>query len=137
MGEQFDQLAAFAARLLDRPSDQLFADAAAAAIGGDADVLDQAARGTLRTQARQHAKLQATDDTAALLGHHELDVRIAIEHLERLEVRRRQRLFEPLTRAASLRPDDPVIGVEFARALAPCGTRAMRSRPSLSPPRVA
>ncbi len=31
---------------------------------------------------------------------------------------------EPLTLAVSLRPDDPAIGIEFARTLAPCGTRA-------------
>jgi tetratricopeptide (TPR) repeat protein len=31
---------------------------------------------------------------------------------------------EPLARAASLRPDDPTIGVEFARSVKLCGTRA-------------
>jgi lipoprotein NlpI len=31
---------------------------------------------------------------------------------------------EPLARAASLRPDDPVVGVEFARSVKLCGSRA-------------
>src|SRR6267142_2448275 len=42
MGQQFDQLAAPCAGFRQRPPHQLLADAAAAAIGGDADVLDQA-----------------------------------------------------------------------------------------------
>src|SRR5712671_4508176 len=66
MGEQLDQLAIPGARLRDRPLHELLADAAAAAIGGDADVLDQAARGPLRTQSWQDAKLQAADDRPAL-----------------------------------------------------------------------
>src|ERR1700694_1514449 len=55
--QQLDQLATLAARLRDRPLHQLLADAAAAAMGGDADVLDQAARGALRAQSRQDAEL--------------------------------------------------------------------------------
>src|ERR1700710_3141376 len=64
--EQLDQLAALAARLRDRALHQLLADAAAAAMRGDADVLDQAARGALRAQARQDAELQAPDNRTAL-----------------------------------------------------------------------
>src|SRR5258708_34130998 len=75
MGQELHHLAALGARLLDRPSDQLFADAAAAVIGGDADILDQAARGALRAEARQHAELRATDATAALRRPPEPDVR--------------------------------------------------------------
>ena len=79
---------------------QLLADAAAAAIGGDANVLDQGARGALRTQPGQDAKLQAADHGAALLGDHELDVRILLDRLERPEIGRRQRIFDPFTPAA-------------------------------------
>ena len=64
MREQLDQLAAFTPRFADRPLHELFADAAAAPIGGDAHVLDQPARGALRAQARQNAELQAADDVA-------------------------------------------------------------------------
>ena len=46
--EQFDQLALIETRLRHRPLHQLLADAAAAAMAGDADVLDQGARGALR-----------------------------------------------------------------------------------------
>ena len=46
--EQFDQLAAFGARFCHRPLDHLPTDAAAAAMHGDANVFDQAARGALR-----------------------------------------------------------------------------------------
>ena len=66
----------------------------------DADVLDQAARGALRTQSRQDAELQAADHRPALLRDHELDVRIAIDRLERLEIGFRQRFLDPLARAA-------------------------------------
>src|SRR5260370_39129313 len=101
MGEQFDQLAAFGARLSDGPLHQLFADAAAAATAGDANVLDQRARGALRTQSRQDAELQAADDgPLAVHRDHELEVRIAVDRLERLEIAIRQRIFEPLPRAA-------------------------------------
>ena len=59
------------------------------------------------------ALTSAPDDTDALLmlGRLETDM-LSCEGLE------------PLTRAASLRPDDPATGIEFARVLAPCGTRA-------------
>src|ERR1700759_2298451 len=66
MGEQFDDLAASRARPFDGPAHELLADTAAAAIGGDADILDQAARGALRAQPRQNAKLQAADDAPRL-----------------------------------------------------------------------
>src|ERR1700694_5055329 len=48
MREQFNQLATLGARFRDGPLQHLLADAAAAALGGDANVLDQAARGALR-----------------------------------------------------------------------------------------
>ena len=60
---------------------ELFADAATAAIGGDADVFDQAARRPLRAQARQDAELQAADDAARFFRDHESDVRIGIKPL--------------------------------------------------------
>ena len=80
MRQQFDQLASLCARFRDRPLHHLLADAAAAAMSGDADILDQAARGALRTQPRQDAELQAADHRAlAVLGDHELDIRIAVD----------------------------------------------------------
>jgi hypothetical protein len=48
MCQQFNQLAAFRARFRDGPLHHLLSDAAAAALGGDANILDQAARGALR-----------------------------------------------------------------------------------------
>jgi len=61
----------------------------------------------------RRALTAAPDDTDALLmlGRLETD-QLNCEGLE------------PLTRAASLRPDDPVIGIEFVRVLAPCGASA-------------
>jgi tetratricopeptide (TPR) repeat protein len=84
-----------------------------------ADLIDSARKATATGDRRgaveilHRAVAAAPDDTDALLmlGRLETDQ----IHCEALE---------PLTRAASLRPDDPVIGVEFARALAPCGSRA-------------
>ena len=55
MRKQFDQLASAAARFRHRPLHHLLADAAAAAMAGDTNVLDQAARGALRAQPRQNA----------------------------------------------------------------------------------
>ena len=70
-------------------------------MAGDADVLDQAARGALRAQPRQDAELQAADHRPALaFRDHQLDVRIALDPLERLEIGRRQRILDPLARAA-------------------------------------
>ena len=46
--EQFDQFAAFGAGFSDGPLHHLLADAAAAAMAGDANVFDQAAGGALR-----------------------------------------------------------------------------------------
>jgi hypothetical protein len=60
--QQLDQSAIAGARFTDGPLHQLFADAAAAAWRGDPNVLDQAARGALRTEAGQDAELQASDD---------------------------------------------------------------------------
>jgi len=56
----------------------------AAAVGGDADVLDQAARGALRAQSGQDAELQAAHNRPALFRDHEPDIRVAVERLERL-----------------------------------------------------
>src|SRR6478752_10325956 len=53
MREQLDQLASAATRLRNRPLHQALADALAAAMGGDANVLEQTARCALRTQPRQ------------------------------------------------------------------------------------
>jgi hypothetical protein len=48
---------------------------------------DQAARGALRAQPRQNAELQAADHGAlAVLGNDELDIRVAVEPLERREI---------------------------------------------------
>src|SRR5260370_19956391 len=100
VGEQFDQPAFPGARFRNRPLHQLLADAAAAAMAGDANVLDQGARGALRTQSRQTAKLQATDHRTALLGNHELDVWIPLDRLECPELGRRQRGLDPFAAAA-------------------------------------
>src|ERR1700754_5346433 len=102
MGEQFDDLAALRTRALDGPTHELLADAAAAMIGGDADVLDQAARRPLRAQPWQDAKLQAADDTARLLRDHQLDIGIALDPLEGVEIELRQRLLQPFARAAKM-----------------------------------
>ena len=77
MRQQLDQLATLLARLGDRPSHHLLADATAAAMGGDANIFDQAARSALRTEPRQDAELQTADDsTIIVLRDHELDVLI-------------------------------------------------------------
>src|ERR1700732_3017084 len=73
--EQLDQFAAFGARFNDGPLHHLLADAAAAAMAGDANVFDQAARGALRAQSGQNAELQAADHGAVgVLRYHELDM---------------------------------------------------------------
>src|SRR6185295_19335274 len=101
MRQQFDQFASPRTRFRDRPLHQLLADAAAAPVAGDADVLDQPARGTLRAQPRQDAELQAADHRAlAVLGDDEDDVRVAINGFEGREIGSRQRLLDPLARAA-------------------------------------
>src|SRR5207247_3369674 len=64
MRQQFDQSASLGPCFHDRPLHHLLADAAAAAVFGDADVLDQATRGALRTQPRPNAELQAADHGA-------------------------------------------------------------------------
>jgi hypothetical protein len=98
--QQFDQDAAFGARLPDRPLHQLLADAAAATMPGYSNILDQGARGALRTQSWQYAKLQASDNRAAFLGDDELDVRVSLDRLEAAEIRWRQRFFNPFAPAA-------------------------------------
>src|SRR5215218_1186417 len=101
MRQQFDQPASPGARFHHRPLHHLLADAAAAAAFANADILDQAARGALRAQARQDAELQAADHGAlAVLGHDELDVRVAVDRLERREIALRQRILDPLTGTA-------------------------------------
>src|SRR5258708_37661705 len=125
MREQFDQLAAPGARFRDGPLHHALSDAAAAAMSGDANILDQAARGALRTQPRQDAELQATDDGACtILCYHKLDVRIAGERFEGAEIRRRQRVFEAFACAAERivrqhRHDD----TDVVAARAPDGNR--------------
>lgn len=101
MRQQLDQLATLCACFSNGPLHQLFADSAAAAWRGNANVLDQGARGALRTETRQDAELQAADDGAVtLLRDRELDIRIAIDRVERSEIALRQRILEPLARAA-------------------------------------
>jgi tetratricopeptide (TPR) repeat protein len=67
-------------------------------------------RGAGATLRRALAAAPDDADALLLLGRIENDQ----IHCEALEL---------LKRAASLRPDDPVIGIELARALAPCGSR--------------
>src|SRR3978361_1198302 len=82
--QQLDELAPPGLRRGDRPLHQLLADTAAAAMRGDANVFDQAARGALRAQPRQDAELQAAyNDTVSPLRHHELDMRIMLKRFER------------------------------------------------------
>src|SRR5260370_20227667 len=101
MREELAQLAAPGACFRNGPLHKLLADATAAAMRGDANILDQAARGTLRAQSRQDAKLQAADDgPVSILRDHELDVWIAFDRLECPEIGRRQRVFDPFARAA-------------------------------------
>ena len=102
MGEQLDQLAAPRLRLADRPLHELLADAAAAAIGSDADILDQAARGALRAQARQDAELQAADDAARASSATMSWMFGSRSAARRRRNRRRQRLLEPLAGAAEM-----------------------------------
>src|SRR5690348_7412211 len=102
MRQKLEQLAAPRLGPVDRPLHQLLANTKAAAVGCYAHILDQTARCALRTQARQDAKLQAADDAPALLRHHEFDVRIMAQPLERLVIRRGQRILQPLPRAAEI-----------------------------------
>src|SRR5947208_12995166 len=101
MRQQFDQFAFPRACFHNRPLHHLLADAAAAAVFGDADILDQAERGALRAQPRQDAELQAADHGAlAVLGDDKENIRVAVYRLERREIGLRQRVFDPLTVAA-------------------------------------
>jgi hypothetical protein len=101
MRQQFDQLASAAPRLVDRPLNHLFADAFASPARGNTDVLDQAAPRSLPTQSRQDAKLQAADDGAIIaFRHHQLDVVVGFERLERCELSRRQRICDTFAAAA-------------------------------------
>ena len=84
-----------------------------------ADLIDSARKAAAAGDRRgasailQRAVAAVPDDTEALLllGRIEND-------------QARCEALEPLVRAASLRPDDPVIGVEFARSVKLCGNRA-------------
>src|SRR3954462_1288134 len=74
MRQQLDQIATARFRFRHRPLHQLLANAAAAAIGSDADVFEQTAPAALRAEARQDRELQATDHPAFALGNHKLDI---------------------------------------------------------------
>src|SRR5215217_6716750 len=87
MGEQLDQLATALLGFRKRPLNKLLADAAAAPTTGNPNVLDQGARGALRTQAGQDAKLKATDNDTALLRHDELNSCVVLDRIESCEVR--------------------------------------------------
>src|SRR3981189_2135309 len=101
MGEQLDQLATPGAGFRDSPLQELLADAPAAAVAGDADVLEQAARGALRTQSRQDAELQAAHHGAVpIFGDHELNIWVLFERVHRAEIGRGWGVFEPFARAA-------------------------------------
>src|SRR5260370_36320022 len=128
MRQQLDQLATPGARFRDGPLHHLLADAAAAAMRGDANVLDQAARGALRTQSRQDAELQAADDGAfTILRDHELDIRIMVERFERPEIGRWQRLVEPFARAAKrIRRQHPDDDADVVATSAPDRNRGRR-----------
>src|SRR5262245_13956130 len=88
MRQQLDELAVFGTRLADGPLHELLANAAAAAMRGDAHILDQRARGALRAEARQDAELQAADHGALLFRNDEREVRIAIDPVEGVEIGR-------------------------------------------------
>src|SRR5262249_3671489 len=73
--QQLDKLAAALAGFAKRPMHELLADTLAAAMRSDANILDQSARGALRAESRQDAKLQAADDSPALaFRHHQREV---------------------------------------------------------------
>src|SRR3979490_2761544 len=75
MRQQFDQRATLRARFGNGPLHDFFSDAAAAAMRGDANILDQHARGALRAQSGQDAELQAAYDGAVFIFRdHELDM---------------------------------------------------------------
>src|SRR4051812_978165 len=99
MCQKFDKTAAARLRFRHRPLHQLLADAAAAAVGGDADILEQASDAALRADAGQDRELQAADHPALALGDHELEILIALDPLERHVIDRRQRLLHPLAGA--------------------------------------
>ena len=116
MRQQLDQLATLCACFANRPLHQLFADPAAAPWRGDANVLDQGTRGALRTEARQDAELQAADHGAVtLLSDHKMQIRIAIDRIERCEIALRQRILEPLEmRSTSLSTWDVPAVADYA-----------------------
>jgi hypothetical protein len=75
-------------------------DAAAAAMRGEANVLDQATLGAPRAQPRQDAELEAADHvTVIVLCDHKLDMRMTVNRFERPEIFRRQRLLDPFAAA--------------------------------------
>src|SRR4051812_23066899 len=102
MRQQFDQIAAARFRFRHRPLHQLLADAAAAAIGSNADVFEQTPPAALRAETRQDRELQAADHRALALGNHELDILIALDPRECLVIGRRQRVFYALACAPEM-----------------------------------
>ena len=98
-----------------------------AATKAPADLLDSARKAAAAGDRRgattilQRAVAAAPDDTETLL----LLGRIETDQIHCTAL-------EPLTRAVSLQPDDPVIGIEFARALAPCGSNRARAVATLA-----
>ena len=82
MRQQFDQFASPRACFHNRPLHHLLADATTAAVAGDANILDQAARGALRAQPRQDAELQTADHRPALaFRHHQREIGIGAQIL--------------------------------------------------------
>src|SRR3954451_12679786 len=102
MCEQFAQIAAARFRFRHRPLHQLLADAAAAAIGSNADVFEQTPPAALRAETRQDRELQAADHPALALRNHELDILIALDPRECLVIGRRQRVFYALACAPEM-----------------------------------
>src|SRR3954468_5289116 len=102
MRQQFDEIAAARFRFRHRPLHQLLADAAAAAIGSNADVFEQTAQAALRAETRQDRELQAADHPALALGNHELDILIALDPRECLVIGRMQRVVYALACAPEM-----------------------------------
>src|SRR5216684_6541658 len=87
--EQFNELAFLRPRFRDSPLHHLLAYAAAAAMRGDANILDQGSRRPLRAQSGQDAELQAADhDAVFIFRDHELDMGRLFERFECPEIAR-------------------------------------------------
>ena len=101
MRQQLDHHATSLARFRDRPLHQPLANAAAATMRCDADVLEQAAAAALGADASQHRELQAADDSFFPVdGDDELQIGIAFDPLECLIIALRQRILDPLAGTA-------------------------------------